>query len=207
MSFESNFSYPIEFIIPRDPNSPLPAMILQNVTSYNTTSHSNLFNLHFINLTTFQSIYSMSLHFSMRPLNASLGYLLVYRFDYAPQMNKFVNNIDGWSLFCPSRKSWSRLLHVSWKRSHVARIQIWPTIIFTSTFLTIDKPKAISRSSLVYENCSSKKWTIIASTSPSTELHRSPINHFVLHPTMSSVYFGQVVIILIQISNGSRMDY
>ena len=105
MSFQSNSSHPIEFIIPRDPNSLLPAMVLQNVTSYDAMPHSKLFNLHFINLTTFQNMYSMSLHFYMRPLNASLAYLLVYRFDHAPQMNQFGNDIDGWSLFCPCRKS------------------------------------------------------------------------------------------------------
>ena len=69
---------PIEIIIPRDANLIIPSMILQNVTSTNTTPHNQLFHLHYVNIT---SIISASVHFEMRSLDSSLAYLLIYKFD------------------------------------------------------------------------------------------------------------------------------
>jgi hypothetical protein len=89
----------IELIIPRDPNLVIPSMALQNVTSFNSTPHYQLFNLHFVNITFDRSI---SVHFEMHPLNTSLGYLFIYKFDNSPQLNSSINQIDGWTLFCPS---------------------------------------------------------------------------------------------------------
>ena len=54
----------IEFIIPRDPNLIIPSMILQNVTSINS-SHNLLFNLHYINITQSNNL-SISVHFEMQ---------------------------------------------------------------------------------------------------------------------------------------------
>ena len=88
----------IEMIVPRDPNVVIPPMALQNVTSGNTVPHRQLFNLHFVNIT---SQLPISLHLEMRPLNASLAYLFVYRFDSAPQLNSTTHLIDGWTAFCP----------------------------------------------------------------------------------------------------------
>jgi hypothetical protein len=89
----------IEIIIPRDPNLVIPSMTLQNVTSFNSTPHYQIFNLHFVNITFDRSI---SLHFEMHPLNTTLGYLFIYKFDSSPQLNSSINQIDGWTLFCPS---------------------------------------------------------------------------------------------------------
>jgi hypothetical protein len=89
---QTNLSYPIEILIPRDPNLILPPMILQNVTS--TTPHNQLFNLEYVNITSIQSI---SVHFEILPLNTSLAYLFIYKFDQIPQWNQ----MDGWTLFCP----------------------------------------------------------------------------------------------------------
>jgi hypothetical protein len=91
---ETNSSNPIELIIPRDPNLIIPSMILQNVTS---TPHSQLFNLHYVNIT---STLPISVHFEIHPLDATIGYLLIYKFDGIPQSNQS----DGWTLFCPSSK-------------------------------------------------------------------------------------------------------
>ncbi|CAF1681875.1 unnamed protein product, partial [Adineta ricciae] len=41
-------------------------------------------------------------HFEIHPLNTSLAYLFIYKFDQSPQLNSSINLIDGWALFCPS---------------------------------------------------------------------------------------------------------
>jgi len=86
---EISLDYPIEIFIPRDPNRILPPMILQNVTS-----RQQLFNFHYVNITT---ILSISVHIEIEPLNSSVGYLLIYKFDQIPQLNE----MDGWTVFCP----------------------------------------------------------------------------------------------------------
>ncbi len=100
---QASIDDPIEFIIPRDSNTIVSPMILQNVTSMNN-NHNQVFNLHYVNITQSNSNLTMSLHFEMHPLNTSLGYLLIYRFDNSPQLNSSINQTDGWSLFCPLSK-------------------------------------------------------------------------------------------------------
>jgi len=101
VSIQTNVSHPIEIIIPRDPNVIIPEMILQNVISMNSTPHNQLFYLQYLNIT---SVLSISVHFEMRPLNTSLAYLFIYKFDQTPLLNSSVNLIDGWTLFCPISK-------------------------------------------------------------------------------------------------------
>jgi len=91
---EISLDYPIEIFIPRDPNRILPPMILQNVTS-----RQQLFNFHHVNITT---ILSISVHIEIEPLNSSVGYLLIYKFDQIPKLNQSIYQIDGWTVFCPS---------------------------------------------------------------------------------------------------------
>ncbi len=100
-SIQTNLSHPIEIIIPRDPNVIIPEMILQNVSSMNSTPHNQLFYLQYLNIT---SVLSISVHFEMHPLNTSLAYLFIYKFDQTPLLNSSVNLIDGWTLFCPISK-------------------------------------------------------------------------------------------------------
>ena len=90
-----------EFIIPRDPTLIVPAMARQNATSLSAIPHSQLFNLHYVNINQ-SSPLTISLHFEMRPLMMNLSYLLIYRFDGSPQLNRSVAQIDGWSLLCSS---------------------------------------------------------------------------------------------------------
>jgi hypothetical protein len=94
VSIETNSTNPIELIIPRDPNLMISSMILQNVTS---TPHQQLFNFHYVNIT---STLPISVHFEIHPLDATIGYFLIYKFDGTPQLNQ----MDGWTLFCPSSK-------------------------------------------------------------------------------------------------------
>jgi hypothetical protein len=103
---QTDVNHRIELIIPREPNIIIPSMTLQNVTSMNSTPHHQLFNLHFINIqqSKWNKNRTRSLILEMNPLNISLGYLLIYRFDNSPQLNSSINQIDGWSLFCPSSK-------------------------------------------------------------------------------------------------------
>ncbi|CAF1313923.1 unnamed protein product [Adineta ricciae] len=99
---QTTFDYPIELIIPRDPFLVIPSMSLQNVTSFNSSTvspHQQLFNLHFVNIT--NPSLTVSVHFEMHPLNTSLAYLFIYRFDTVPILNTSHQQIDGWSLFCP----------------------------------------------------------------------------------------------------------
>ena len=100
LTIRTDRDHAIEMIVPRDPHVVIPPMTLQNVTSGNNTfPHRQLFNLHFVNIT---SQLPISLHLEMRPLNPSIAYLFVYRFDSAPQLNSTVNLIDGWTAFCAS---------------------------------------------------------------------------------------------------------
>ena len=86
-SVRTTTDQPIELIIPRDPNLVLPPMTLQNVSSkYLVAPNSQTYNLHYVNLVSQAS--SAALHFEMRPSDASLGYLLIYRFDRSPQLNR-----------------------------------------------------------------------------------------------------------------------
>ena len=99
VSIQTNLSHPFEIIIPRDSNLIISPMVLQNVTSSNSIPHNQLFQLHYVNIT---SILSISVHFEMRPLNTSLAYLFIYKFDGLPQLNSSIHQIDGWTIFCPS---------------------------------------------------------------------------------------------------------
>jgi len=97
VSIGTNMSQSIEIFIPRDPNRIIPAMILQNVTSANATPTNQLFQLQYLNIT---SDLSISVHFEIEPLNSSVAYLFIYKFDQIPQLNSSINQIDGWTIFC-----------------------------------------------------------------------------------------------------------
>jgi hypothetical protein len=99
VSMQTDLTHPIELIIPRDPSVVIPSMTLQNVTSLNSTPHNLLFNLHFVNIT---NPLAISVHFEIQPLNTNIGYLFIYKFDSSPILNSSVNQIDGWTLLCPS---------------------------------------------------------------------------------------------------------
>ena len=97
----TNGNETIEIRIPRDPNLPISSFNRENVTAMNDTTHHLLFNLHYVNIT---SQLPISFHLEMQPLNRSLAYLFIYRFDQSPQLNSSISLIDGWTIFCPSSK-------------------------------------------------------------------------------------------------------
>lgn len=86
-----------EVIIPRDPNAIIPPMTLQNVTD--TTDQHHFFYLHHVALSSLTPNLSVSVHLEMHPLNVTLAYAFIYRFDHSPQMNQF----DDWTVWCPSQ--------------------------------------------------------------------------------------------------------
>ena len=102
LAITADRDHPIEINIPRDANVAITPMALQNVTSIDGSPHRQLFSMHFSNIT---AALPISVHFEMRPLNPSLAYLFVYRFDSGPQVNSSVQLIDGWTSFCPSSLS------------------------------------------------------------------------------------------------------
>ena len=95
ISFKTNES--IRMLIPRDRNVHIPSMIFQNVTLNNVT-----FDYHYVNIT---NTFSNSLHIEIDPLNLSLSYLFIYKFDQFPQLNSSIHSIDGWTIFSPSNFS------------------------------------------------------------------------------------------------------
>jgi hypothetical protein len=101
ISIPTTLDHPYRFLIPRDPNRIIPSMTLQNVTSMNSTPHHLLFNLHYINIVQSNNL-TVSVHIEMESLNPNLGYLFIYKFDSSPILNSSINQIDGWTLFCPS---------------------------------------------------------------------------------------------------------
>ncbi len=103
VSIHASKEHPIEFIIPRDTNLIMSPMFLQNVTSI-SNNHNLQFKLHSVNITLSNNNLTASLHLDMYPLNTSLGYLLIYKFDNFPQFIGSINQTDGWSLFCPFSK-------------------------------------------------------------------------------------------------------
>jgi hypothetical protein len=93
---------PIEFIIPRDPNTIGSTINWEYVSTSNGTNRS--FNLHSVNLVRNNKL-DVSVHFEIRPINKSAAYWFIYKFDGGPQINSSMNLIDGWTLFCPPSKS------------------------------------------------------------------------------------------------------
>ncbi|CAF4143107.1 unnamed protein product, partial [Adineta steineri] len=67
-------------------------------TSINSTFHNQLFSFHYINIT---NTLPISAHIEIHPLETNISYLFIYKFDQIPQLNTSINQIDGWTVFCP----------------------------------------------------------------------------------------------------------
>ncbi|CAF1074084.1 unnamed protein product [Adineta steineri] len=97
ISIKTNSANPINIIIPRDPYMTISSMILQNVTSINSTLDNQFFHFHYVNIT---NPLPISVHFDIHPLNVTIAYLFIYKFDQIPSSDG--SNSDGWTIFCPS---------------------------------------------------------------------------------------------------------
>jgi len=128
----------MEIIIPRDPNLLIPPMILQNVTTIN----SHFFHLHYVNLSSTNSL-SISIHIEIEPLNDSVVYLLIYRFDKKPQLSSSLNKIDGWTILNSS--NFNYFLDNQQTRNHHSLVfglrELNPSEISTATSRPITNQK------------------------------------------------------------------
>ncbi|CAF1353863.1 unnamed protein product [Adineta ricciae] len=97
--FETTKQSPIRLVIPRDPNVVIPPMIYHNVSAFNSSYHNQTFHYHFVNIS---SSLPISIHLEFEPIVVNLSYLLIYKFDQIPRLNRSMNQIDGWKLFCSS---------------------------------------------------------------------------------------------------------
>lgn len=207
----------IEFRIPRDPSLFISSMTRENVTSIviNQTSlllpHQLLFYLHYVNLTTSSSSsLPVSLHLRMRPLNASLAYLFIHKFDQSPQLNSSIQLIDGWTLLCPSQQS--KDLHLSFENKEPFAFEMRQTKVWSSSISsTMTKHPIIGRWSSVCENWMTLNFIVIATTILRTLLssdhRRSLTKDFISLLIMNFVFSPRVVIISTTVNNGKQMDF
>ena len=102
LASRTDIDHPFEFFIPRDPNLPKPVMSVQHVTASKNASDSrrDLFNLHYVNITRSDQL-SVSVHLQVDSLTSGVAYLIIHRFDAAPQLNSTARVIDGWLVMCP----------------------------------------------------------------------------------------------------------
>lgn len=90
--------YQIEFFISRDPSLILPDFELHNVTG-----NDEIFHYHLVNFNHLVPRLIYSIHFEMFPVDTSLSYLLIYKFN-AKKMFTRADSSDGWTVFCSSSK-------------------------------------------------------------------------------------------------------
>lgn len=100
ISIHAQDEEPIELIIPRDPDLKVPPMKLYNVTSlYDPTEQFHFLS---VNITQSNQNLTASFHLEIRPLNLSLNYLLIFKFDGKPHLNSSMKDINYWTLLCSS---------------------------------------------------------------------------------------------------------
>ena len=87
---------PIRLLIKRDPNIPQHTFQYVNATQIQLSSYflSNAFNLISNNA---------SIHIELKPLNWSIGYLIVMKLGYIPIINSSYVDLTSFSIFCPSK--------------------------------------------------------------------------------------------------------
>ena len=91
-------SMPIEILIKRDKNMPDYSFQYVNVSQIDLTSSSsflpNAFNL---------TLTNASLHIELKPLNWTIGYVLVMKLGYTPIINSSQADFTSFRIFCPSQ--------------------------------------------------------------------------------------------------------
>ena len=89
----------IEIWIPRDLNLPAlnPHYVnISKIENNNNDSESKLFLIG-LNVTALNS----SIHVEISPLNSSIGYLVLLKFNMTPRINSTFKDYDYWNMFCP----------------------------------------------------------------------------------------------------------
>lgn len=96
-----SFDEPVQFIIPRDPNAFDSSINWEYVSTENRTNKP--FYLHLMKILRNNKL-DVSVHLEIFPMNQSVAYWFIYKFDGLPFVNSSLKRIDGWSLFCPYSK-------------------------------------------------------------------------------------------------------
>ena len=93
-----NTQSPIDLIIKRDQNIPDYDFQYVNISDIKLTDIylQNAFNL---------TANNASIHIELKPLNYSLGYLLVMKLGYPPIFNSTYADLTSYKIFCPSNSS------------------------------------------------------------------------------------------------------
>ena len=88
---------PIDIIIKRDPNLPDYPFQYVNTTQLKLSSSflPNAFNL---------TSNNASMHIEIKPMNWSIGYLVVMKLGYSPIINSSFADFNSFKIFCPSKK-------------------------------------------------------------------------------------------------------
>ena len=99
---------PIEMFLMRDLNAFNYSFEYINATSLGFLEGSyflrNSFKIQTINA---------SIHIEIKPINTSIGYLLVVKLGYMPLVNKTSADYSWFQIFCPSKKDW--ILFLFWE--------------------------------------------------------------------------------------------
>ena len=94
----SNAPNPIEIVISRDPS------VSQNKYQYVNVSQIKLTSGSYFLLNGFKiKSTNASIHIELKPLNLSIGYLLVMKKGYSPIVNSTYSDYDSFKLMCPSK--------------------------------------------------------------------------------------------------------
>jgi len=94
----SNAPNPIDIVISRDPS------LSQNKYQYVNNSQIKLTtgSYFLLNGLTIKST-NASIYIELKPLNSSIGYLLVMKKGYSPIVNSTYSDYDSFKLMCPSK--------------------------------------------------------------------------------------------------------
>ena len=92
-----NTQKPIDIIIQRDPNIPDYPFQYVNASQLKLSSFllPNAFNL---------TSKNASIHIDIKPVNWSIGYLVVMKLGFTPIINSSFADFNSFKLFCPSKK-------------------------------------------------------------------------------------------------------
>jgi hypothetical protein len=96
----SDTSKPIDIVISRDPSVSKHPYQYVNVSQIKLRSDSFILQNSFNLIST-----NASIHIELKPLNQSIGYLLVFKLGFSPIVNSIQTDYDSLEIFCPSKNS------------------------------------------------------------------------------------------------------
>jgi hypothetical protein len=91
---------PIDIVISRDPSVSKHPYQYVNISQIKLASDSFILQNSFNLIST-----NASIHIELKPLNQSIGYILVFKLDFSPIVNSIQVDYDSFKIFCPSKNS------------------------------------------------------------------------------------------------------